>query len=113
MVRTRSMGSLAPEEVQAEVVVVPPCPEAHLPAGGGAQAADEVAVAVEEEKPYGPCRRHPKGGVMCAACMMAGHTPSSWLAYQMRMRSGPPPRRALPSLNVRRGPPPSPKRLKR
>ena len=60
MVRTRSMGSLAPEEVQAEVVVVPPCPEAHLPAGGGAQAADEVAVAVEEEKPYGPCRRHPR-----------------------------------------------------
>lgn len=43
---------------------------------GGAKPAKAV-----KEKKYKKCERHPRGGVMCASCMMAGHTPTSWREY--------------------------------
>ncbi|GMH95385.1 hypothetical protein TrVE_jg2483 [Triparma verrucosa] len=58
------------------------------------------------ERKYKKCSRHPKGGVMCAACMMAGHTPTSWREYQESQRNKKGRCHAMPSMPMRRMAPP-------
>ena len=44
---------------------------------------------------YPNCERHPKGGVMCAACVRAGHTKESYQAYYDKYsKSRPMPRKS-------------------
>ena len=61
---------------------------------------------------YPKCERHPRGGVMCATCVMAGHTEESYKAYYEKYKYT----RALPRRSSggkaprkRLGPRPNPK----
>ena len=47
------------------------------------------------ERRFPPCRRHPKGGGKCAACVMAGHTRQSYIDMCNRN-----PRLGYPRLSV-------------
>ena len=44
---------------------------------------------------YPKCEKHPRGGVMCAACVRAGHTKQSYQAYYDKYsKSRPMPRKS-------------------
>jgi len=42
--------------------------------------------ATTAETTFKKCARHPKGGVMCATCMKAGHTKASWATFEESQR---------------------------
>ena len=72
--------------------------------GGTASASKKVkkskpTAAVTEER-YGKCTQHPKGGVMCVSCAMAGFTKEGYKAFVYAN-----PRRALPRPPERRSAP--------
>ncbi|GMI16139.1 hypothetical protein TrLO_g13745 [Triparma laevis f. longispina] len=47
----------------------------------GAKSAKAKPAKAVKEKKHKKCERRPRGGVMCASCMIAGHTPTSWREY--------------------------------